>query len=342
MAMTRSTLLLCLGVLPACGSTPDGRLGPAIMTEQRAPTPSESATTVSSSGPSAVAPTPASQRGKWADLEASPGAAELEPGAAFITSSEWTKARAALPSALEKIRATAPLDVVFAGEALLGRACAEVNDTACAEKHYGAIVAAWTGAETARAISDAAGPDAGSKEQHLERALLAVGEALFFGGEQKRAAADRVTMPTYKGDGSRDSVSKFIRDKVGPWVTARQAAVQDAENAYSTIAALEPKAPPRWVVRGSSRVGVLWAKFTAEFRAAPIPNQWSQSGTLPGNTGMTWADVRDLYYEALDQASAPQQSIARAAFEKCHSDSSRFGYADDYSKTCDAWLEKSR
>ena len=127
----------------------------------------------------------------WVELEASPGAPELEPGAAAIKKSWWRTAKTALEPAVEKIRGTAPLDAVLAGKALLGRACSEMHDTAGAESAYAEVLAVWDQSDATGSHGDAS-----------DRAILAVSEALFFVAEEKRSAAEKLEMPIPQaGDG---------------------------------------------------------------------------------------------------------------------------------------------
>lgn len=92
--------------------------------------------------PAASVPVPPSAPEKWTELEVSPGAAELAPGAEAIQSSQWAKAKASLKLALTKIRPTAPLDETMAGGALLGRACVALKDTTCADEAFGSVLVA--------------------------------------------------------------------------------------------------------------------------------------------------------------------------------------------------------
>lgn len=68
--------------------------------------------------------------------------------------------------------------------------------------------------------------------------------------------------------------------------------------------ALEPFPPPRWVIASGARVGQMWGKFVAEFRAAPIPKEWKQNGPSPYGD-LTWEEIRGEYYRAIDEKSEP-------------------------------------
>ena len=89
-----------------------------------------------------------------------------------------------------------------------------------------------------------------------------------------------------------------------------------------------------------ARVGQMWGKFVAEFRAAPIPSEWKQNG--PSNIeGLTWEEIRGEYYRAIDEASEPQRQRAKAAYNACLDYSVKFQHFDDNSRACEVWLSKN-
>lgn len=330
--------LVMTTALAACGAAPTTTPTPGAVARGAASADPLAGSNPPAAASSAATPPDASPE-KWTELEASPGAVELEPGAEAIRRSDWSKAKALLDPALAKIRPAAQVDEIMAGEALLGRACAALKNTPCAEKAFASILAAWKSTDTVAELRGNGSEEAATARVH--RALLAVGEALYFEGEKKRVAADGIPFPSYTGSGTRDSVSQFVTDKVAPWVKQKRAAIDEADDAYAKIARLEPAAPPRWVVDGASRVGEMKARFVAQFRAAPIPNEWHHNGPVPWWPGRTYDDVRSAYYGALDSASEPLKLEAKAAFEACQSTSKKFDYVDDFSKHCDLWLEKN-
>jgi hypothetical protein len=121
---------------------------------------------------------------KWIELEVSPGAPALVPGAKAIAAKRFAEARRSLEVALGTLQ-NAPIDQQFAGLALLGRACDFLKDRKAAEKAYGAILDVWKGETTVRAAIAAAGSDAKARRESVQRVLLAVGEALYFMGTEK-------------------------------------------------------------------------------------------------------------------------------------------------------------
>jgi len=315
---------------------------PAATTAAPATTPATPETTAATPPATneAAKTAPAEPPEKWIDLETSPGAAELEPGAAAIVKKDWVSARKQLGAALDKIQAKASLDVVLAGQALLGRAAAGAGDQKAADKAYGKVLEAWKDPEAAKKALDSAGGDDAARKQRLQRAELAVGEALFFNAEKKGKEAESVKYPAYKGSATREKVLEHINTKVAPWIKERKKKVEEAEQEYAKILQLSPP-PPRWVVASSARIGMMWGKFVAEFRAAPIPKEWTGTGNIPG-TEVSREDLRKEYYEKLDEASEPQKQHARDLFLKCQSEATKYGYDDEYARHCSTWLEKNK
>jgi hypothetical protein len=85
----------------------------------------------------------------------------------------------------------------------------------------------------------------------------------------------------------------------------------------------------------------MWGKFVAEFRAAPIPNEWKGHGTVPGTGDLTYDELRGSYYAALDEASEPQKQRAKGAYKTCLDYSVKYQYFDEYSRECEKWLSKN-
>lgn len=274
------------------------------------------------------------------DLADSPGDARLEPAAALVKAGQHLKAKLALQKAMVDIDATGSLDVRMAAHALLARSCAALKDTKCAAEQSKRVSALWKDPEGAAKALDALGGDDKAKAARLQRAVSAAGEALFLAAEEKKAAADRERFPAYQGPADKKSVLKHIQTKVGPWVMARRRAIEEAERAYLAVKQLQPFPPPAWVVASAARVGQMWGKFTAEFRAAPMPQDWKGTGVIPGTT-VTREEVRSEYYARLDEASAPQMEAARAAFKTCQTFATKYSIEDEYSKSCARWLEKN-
>src|SRR5690606_13776860 len=159
------------------------------------------------------------------------------------------------------------------------------------------------------------------------RALTAVGEALYYFAEEKKAAVDKVTFPAYKGPGDKDSVLKHINTKVKDWIQKKKPLVDAATAEYKKIVDLQPLPPPKWVIAGGAQVGSMWSTFVEEFRAAPIPDKMKKD-----------YEIRTAYYGALDDASEPLKLIAKGAYKTCLEYSVTYQYFDQFSRSCEEWL----
>lgn len=281
---------------------------------------------------------------RWPELDALLAGTPLSDAAPYLTEKNWQDARKQLEADLKQLPADAPVDVRLAGQARLGFACSKLDDEACAAKAYGAVLAAWKGTTT-KAIEDAAGTDMSlgrvrtNRITAVQRAHLAVGEALFYVAEEKRKALEAVAMPVYAGEYALEpELSKYIDEKVKPWAVARQTRIDEAEAAFHEIEALSP-APQRWVVPALSRIAQVRAKFVTAFRASPIPKQWKQNG--PASDTENWEDVRDRYYAAIDRAAAPYSERVREAFDVCQRAAASAGTTGGYAQACDKWLTKN-
>lgn len=315
----------------------------AVAAEPAAAEPAAPAPEVSQPAAPAVAaapePPPAPPPTPTPDLADEPGAPELDAAAAAIRAKKWVQARKQLDAALKALGPAGRVDAVLVGRALRGRTCAELKDLKCAATEYQEVATRYRAQATPQEL-DALGGDEAAKLGRMRRSLDAAGEALFFMAEQKRAEADKVRMPEYQGDGSTVSVMRFVNKKVAEFVKKKRPAIEDAEKVYQQILGLQPMPPPRWVVAAAQRVGTMQGKFAAEFRAAPIPNEWKKNGTMPGSQ-VTYKEVREAYYAALDEASAPIVAQARAAFQVCKDLATKYGIQDEYARACATWLEKS-
>ena len=178
------------------------------------------------------------------------------------------------------------------------------------------------------------------KERRLGRVLTAVGESYFFFAEEKKALVDKIVFPEYKGSGEKEEVAKFVNTKVMDWQKKKRAAVEEADKEYQKILGLQPVPPPRWVIASGSRVGQMKGKFVAEFRAAPIPNEWKKNGPSPFGD-LLWEEIRGAYYGKLDEVSEPDKQAAKAAYKVCLDLSVKHQYFDEFSRSCEQWLSKN-
>src|SRR5262249_48601495 len=142
-----------------------------------------------------------------------------------------------------------------------------------------------------------------------------------------------------KGSGARADVLHFVDTEVKAWIQKKQPAIEAADVAYQRVKKIEPS-PPKWVVASGARVGQLWGRFVAEFRAAPYPKEWNQTG--PSNiAGVNWEEIRAAYWEALDRASEPFKKRARDAYDTCLAWSVGARYFDENARSCETWLSKN-
>jgi hypothetical protein len=220
---------------------------------------------------------------------------------------------------------------------MLGRAFVKLNDASKAEAEYRRVLDLWKepGAAVSRIQRE------GGDDRRLAKALTAEGEALFFFAEKKRRDVETIRFPELRGPSTREAVLAHVNTKVKEWVLKKRPAIEDAEREYRKIVDIQPVPPPRWVIAAANRVGGMWGKFVAEFRAAPIPREWKGHGPVPGAGKLTYDDLRREWYAKLDEASAPQRQVAKSAFSTCVAYSVKFQYDDDFAKQCREWLMKN-
>jgi TolA-binding protein len=238
---------------------------------------------------------------------------------------DWSNVIKRLGGAMRQIDAKATLDVRIQAHALMGRALSESKRNASAE--YGKVVKLWS--DPSKAVAEISKGE-GDKERKLGRSLESVGEGLFYFAEQKKAKADAIKFPVYKGQNTKDAVLKHIQTKVKDWITKKRPLIEDATKEYKKIVDLQPVPPPRWVIAAGAEVGNMWGDFVDSFRAAPIPDSIKKD-----------YELRTAYYGALDDASEPQKRQAKGAFETCLGYSVKYQYFDEYSRDCEKWLAKN-
>ncbi len=264
--------------------------------------------------------------------------APLAGAAARFREGDWQNAHEEASRTLDAIGESGPLDVVLAGHALVGRACAKLADDTCAAAAYAAVTAAWADPPSAVNRLAALGGDETAQRLRLPRALYLVGEAAFFSAEQLRHEADALASPVYRGPGTRDDVLAFVSTKARDWVGAKRTAIERAESAYKKVVDIKPAAPPRWVIAAAARVGGMWSGFVDDFRATPVPAEWQGDGPVPGAGGVTFEDLRTEYQNKIDEASEPQLEQARGAYRTCRDYAVKYQVTDEHSRACDAWL----
>lgn len=244
---------------------------------------------------------------------------------------DWGNVEKRLAGSMKLIDSKATTDIRAQAHALLGRAYVKANKGAVASKEYAAVRKLWEDPKAAVAsIEGIPDEDAGAKQRRLGRALEAVGEALFFTAEEKKAKVDKIVFPAYKGPGTKEAVLKHIQTKVKDWIGKKRPLIDEASAEYIKIVNLQPVPPPRWVIAAGSRVGDMWGQFVKEFRAAPIPDGIKKD-----------YELRTAYYGSLDEASEPQKNQAKSAYSTCLGYSVKYQYFDEFSRTCEVWLAEN-
>jgi len=263
----------------------------------------------------------------------------LAVGTTLLEKEDWAAARKPLQAWVVAFDGHAPLDARIVAHAGLARALVKLRAPgARPQADYGVVRDLWKDPLAAVASVRAASPP-GEEDRHLARAITGVGEALFYFAEQKRNEADKIRMPAFRGRSNRDEILRFVSTQVPVWVREKRSAIEAAEQEYLKVVEIQPVPPPRWVVASASRVGALWGKFVAEFRAAPVPREWRQHTIVPGTT-ITYDELRNIYYGALDSATEPLLARATAAFKTCANYAVKYQFESEYTRRCFDWLEK--
>jgi tetratricopeptide (TPR) repeat protein len=224
--------------------------------------------------------------------------------------------------------------------ALLGRIHAHENATAKATAEFEVVRNAWVRPDEAIQEIQKLGSTPKEQDRYLAQTLIAVGEALFFFAEQKRAEVGAIRFPEYAGSGDKDSVVRFVGTKVSEWFKKKNQAIDEAEREYQKILQIQPVPPPRWVIAAAGRVGFMWSSFVGDFRRAPTPKEWNSTALFPGSS-MTGVEIKKLYFDHLSSLSEPLTERSRQAYQVCGDYSRKFQWFDDHSRACVAWLEKN-
>jgi TolA-binding protein/lipopolysaccharide biosynthesis regulator YciM len=255
-------------------------------------------------------------------------------GAHYADKEDWEKAKGALTGSMGAINKAAP-DIQVQAHATLAKAYTHVKGgDGQAKAEYAKVRSLWQNPQDAigRINAAYANEDEGTKGKRVGKAVTAVGEAYFYAADEaKRSEVDNIKFPEYHGPGTKTDVLKHVNTKVSAWLQKKKPAIEKVAGEYKKILDLQPDAPPRWVIAAGSRVGLMWGSFVDEFRAAPIPKEWQKD-----------AELRGVYYDALDGASEPIKSgRAKPALVTCLAYSVKFEYFDEFSRSCELWLAKN-
>ena len=261
-------------------------------------------------------------------------------GAHYVEHEDFAQARRRLQAAMGDIDRSATLDVQIQAHALLGRVLWKTGGETGARAEYARVRSLYKDPAAVLARLEALGGDEGQGARRLAKVLTAVGEAIFFSATEKQKVADALQFPEYKGSGRRQDVEAHIKTKVLAWMEKKRPAIEEAEREYRKVVELQPAPPPRWVIASGERVGHMWGRFVAEFRAAPIPREWRQSGKSPYGD-LTWEEIRGAYINVIDEQSEPFRQRAKAAYQGCLEVSSRYQFFDERSRACEVWLSRN-
>jgi hypothetical protein len=261
---------------------------------------------------------------------------------------DWRNAERNLAgSVMRQIDQSAAAEVQLQAHALLGFVYMKMDRGGQADTEYKKVVGSWSPSKVSADINKGEGTQA-QKDRRMGKALEAVGEAMYHFAEKKRAAAEAIDFPTYKGSGERKEVEKFVQTKVKEWMSKKAPAIGEAEKEYLKITELKPVPPPKWVIKAGAAVGNLWGGYVDEFRRAPYPKEWDKAGESPyGDASdpsappLLWSEIRAQYLASLDQASEAQKKRAKGAYITCLDYSVKYQYFDEDSRSCEVWLSKN-
>ncbi len=259
-------------------------------------------------------------------------------GAHDIDHEDFAGGAKRLSAAMKAIDRSAPVDVQIQAHALLGRALGKAGGITAAAAEFEKVRAAFKDPQAL--VKRISATDDADRDRRIGKVLMAVGEAKFFFAEQKRREADRVRFPEYKGSGNKADVLAHINGKVADWIKRKRPLIEEAEKAYLEILNLPIAPPPRWSIASGARVGQMWGKFVAEFRAAPVPKEWKQKGPSPFGD-LRREEILGEYIDHIDLASEPFKQRAKQAFVSCVDYSAKYQFSDEQSRGCEVWLARN-
>src|SRR5690606_24640697 len=165
---------------------------------------------------------------------------------------DWGSVQKRLGGAMNLIDRKATLDVRLQAHALLGRAYSMQKKGGPVRQSFGKVVGLWKDPQKGVAEIEKSGGD--DKQRRRGRALEAVGEAIFFFAEEKKAKVEKVKFPEYRGTGSKEAVLKHINTKVKDWIQKKRPLIEEATAEYKKIVDLQPGPQPSWVIAAGSRI----------------------------------------------------------------------------------------
>ncbi|MFO0756769.1 MAG: hypothetical protein U0359_09770 [Byssovorax sp.] len=244
-------------------------------------------------------------------------------------------AKLRLEGAMSMIDRNATIDVQVRAHGALARALAALGKAPAAGAEYARVKAFYR--DPAAVAAKLAGNEDGGIRA-LVAVLATVGEAMFFFAEEKRRAAEAIHLPVYAGTGRAGDIKGYMEDVLQKWIIERRRAIEEAEKAYVEIYALQPAAPPWWVVRAFAQVAKMHGDLAAELAAAPTPRGWKTQGPSPW--GAPWEAILARWKGGLDTVGAPLWQRAKAAHKSCVTTAVKFDYGDEESRGCADWLSR--
>ncbi len=243
---------------------------------------------------------------------------------------EWKDAleRISNTAAFQK---TAWLHTRVGAHALRGRAFARMKRDVQARREYDAARTLWKDPKkaTEQLFGEAANAD--NAKRRMQRALDAVGEAVFYFADRERAKLRVLTLPSYRGPADAEKLSRFIEERWAVWAKARKRRIEAATGEYLLIVGLEPVAPPRWVVRAAASTGEMWAGLLASLEATPTPKSIQSHPELV-----------ELFRSRVSEVVEMDARYAVTAYETCLEYSVAFTAPLGPGEDCRDWLVARR
>ncbi len=263
-------------------------------------------------------------------------------GSNYAHRKDWRNAERQLSRALPQIKQHTSIATYAQALAALGRSYAALERPLQADTAYGKLRGLFKDPAAAKRQIAASTKVKAAQKRRLKQLLTAVGEGWFYLADKKRARAEAMKFPAYRGSGSAADVKRHIRIRVKPWIKRKRPAIEAATAAFKKVIKLNGgQPPPKWAVAAGAAVGKLWGEFTEDFRRAPYPKKWDQKGYIPNVTPPTrWIDLKWKYIGKIDKLSTPFKAFAKKRYVECLEYSVLYQHFDENSHQCERWLSK--
>ena len=117
-------------------------------------------------------------------------------------------------------------------------------------------------------------------------------------------------------------MARYHGTTAATWLADKRKAIDEAEKVYLEVLAIQPMAPPRWVVAATARVAEMRGGISDELRSLPAPRGWKSKGPSPW--GRRWEEVWADWKALREQAGAPSLAHAKEAYRRCASESVKY------------------